>query len=345
MRIMHVLLSRGFAGSERSTAEACNEQARLGHNVALALRRSHRQRHGSSILDHLEDSVQRYVLPDRLGTQQQLARAIAHWAPELIHTHLRRGTRLVARLRPRAATVATLHLSINGPQFLELDGLICNAEWQRRSVPPSYRGQVFKMNNSLVPHRRLAPEERLALRAQLGISAEEFVIGAVGRLAHSKGFDILIRAFTQARLPESRLVILGEGRERRRLRRLAPEHSVLLPGFRPEVKDYYQVFDLFVCPSRREPLPRVILEALDAGTPVIASQADGCRELVEQYGGELFPIEDVDALAALLRAAQREPRPHRVVDLSAHLIGNVTLTYLAAYERLIRLRSESSAAA
>lgn len=336
MKIMHVILSQGFAGSERSTAESCNEQARCGHEVRLVVRRSHRAKaNAASILDHIEPAVSVRVVPDRLFTGLALGRAIREFAPDVVHTHLRRATRLVVRARPAAATVATLHLSVNGPQYLELDGLICNANWQRESIPPGYRGRVFKMSNSLIPHRRLTAEERLACRAELGIAPDELLVGGVGRLAHSKGWDVLIRAFESVAAPGARLVIFGEGRERPRLESLAGPR-VLLPGFHRNVKDWYQVFDLFVCPSRREPLPRVILEALDGGTPVIASTADGCRELIEQYGGELFEIEDVEGLARLLRRSIEQPPPRVQVDLTAHHVENVTRAYLQAYETLLQ---------
>jgi glycosyltransferase involved in cell wall biosynthesis len=337
LRIVHTLFSRGFAGSERSTAEACNAQAKAGHAVLLVVRRGHRGRAGASILDHIEPGVNVVVVPNWLFTSRAMARAIRNFAPDVIHTHLRRSTRLVARLGLPVATIATLHLEVNGREYLELDGLICNAHWQRRGIPESYRGLVFKLNNSLVPHARLGPDERLALRRELGVAEHEFLVGGVGRLARSKGWDILLRAFASAALPDSRLILFGEGRERGLLERLAPANASL-PGHRKDIKRIYQAFDVFVCPSRYEPLPRTMLEAYDAGTPVIASSAEGCHELIADYGGDEFPIDDVEALATLLRKHHRE-RPGRTeVDLSAHHIDAVSASYLEAYMTIRRRR-------
>jgi len=336
MRIMHVILSRGFAGSERSTAESCNAQSRE-HTVAIVLRRSNANGSGTSITRYLDPAVEVHIIPDVLFTRRSLGRAIAEFRPDVIHTHLRRSTRLVSQLAPDCATIATLHLSVNGPQFLDLDGLICNAFWQQRDIPAGYPGQVFKLNNSLTPHRGLSGAEIDALRRNLGVSNGEFLIGGVGRLAFSKGWDTLIRAFAAAKLEGARLVILGEGRERSRLERLAGAQGVLV-GFRANVKDYYQAFDLFVCPSRREPLPRVILEAMDGGVPVIASTAEGCRELVAEYGGDLFPIEDEAALSALLVRHFESRGTRRVVDLSAHHVDAVNRTIVDAYRSVIAHR-------
>src|SRR3546814_16031842 len=90
-----------------------------------------------------------------------------------------------------------------------------------------------------------------------------------------------------------------------------PYTTLFRSGWRKDLKDVYQSLDLFVCPSRFEPLPRVMLEAYDAGVPVISSDAGGCPELVEEYGGDLFPREDVPALTALLERHARERAPRR----------------------------------
>jgi len=337
MRILHVILSSGFAGSERSTAESCNAQLALGHEVVLVVRRGHRGTGGASVCDHLADGIGVEEVPDRLFTRRALRRIIEERASDLVHTHLRRATRLVARIRPNAAVVATLHLSVNGPHYLKIDGLICNARWQMRDIPAGYKGLVLKADNSLVPHRRLPKEEVDTLRRDLGAAPGEFLVGGVGRLAKSKGWDVLIRAFVAAELPRARCVILGEGRERARLERLA-QGRVAMPGHCADVKSYYQAFDLFVCPSRREPLPRVILEALDAGVPVVASTAEGCRELLDIYPGDLFEIGDVDALAGLLRRHYAERPPRRSVDLTRHHAEVAARAIVEWYAKVIEHR-------
>ena len=223
----------------------------------------------------------------------------------VIHTHLRRSTRYVAQIRPDAAHVCSLHLSINGPHFLQSDGLICISEWQLDTVPVDYRGRVFLVPNSLVPQPRIDADRVRQLKSSLGISDAEFVVGSVGRLARSKGFDVLLSAFDRAALPRARLVIVGDGRERRKLMELAGA-NVILTGFRSDAKDLYQVFDLFVSPSRSEPFGRVIVEALDAGTPVIATDVQGPRDIARRYPIELVPSEEeTDAFWAGLDAEVR----------------------------------------
>jgi len=338
MRILHIVLSRGFAGSERSTAESCNAQCER-HDVALVLRRDHR-RNGASIRDHLDPRVQCFELPRFWFTRWHLGRVLRHWRPELVHGHLRRATRLIAQLRPPCASVSTLHIGVNGPHFLQMDGLVCNARWQVRQLPKSYTGQALKDHNSLTPHRRLSAEEIAGLRASWGVQPGELLVGGVGRLTDVKGWDTLIAAVrSRPELKQLKLVLFGLGAAEARLQaQAAGDARIQLLGFRADVKDCYQAFDVFVCPSRFEPLPRVVLEAMDAGTPVITSTADGCRELVEDHGGELFAIGDVQALAALLADHVARPRARQRPDLSAHDIAVSSQVMLGFYRELLARR-------
>lgn len=341
MRIMHTLFSRGFAGTERATAEMCNACA-TEHEVTLVLQKQNRAPNGVSIRDHLDDRV-RVVEVNRWFPAWGLARAIRDYRPEIIHTHLRKSTRLVARLKPTCATIATLHMWVNGPHFLDMDGLIVIAQWQKKDLE-RYRGRIFDINESLIPTPKIDAAERSRLRELAGASEADFLIGGVGRLAKSKGFDTLIRAFDQANIPEAKLVIIGDGRERERLESLAKGKQVRFLGFRPDAKAFYQAFDLFVSPSRSEPLGRVLFEAIDAGTPVLATATQGPSEILARYPGTLVPIDDVTAMSRALQslAAQRPARTAH--DLSAYHLENVVRETLQAYRELIEAKGNAPTA-
>ena len=338
MRILHLLLSSGFAGTERATAEMCNAHAGA-HEVMLVIRRGHRKR-GVSIRDFLLPSVT-VVEVGNILQRRGIAGAIAQFRPDVVHAHLRRATRLLARLDPPCATIATLHMWVNGPHFLQMDGLIVIAGWQKRDLA-GYRGRVFDINESLVEHRRLDGGEIARLRAELGARPGDFLVGGVGRLARSKGFDLLIAAFLEANLQAAHLVLIGDGRERVRLERLAGGRATFT-GFRKDVKDCYQALDLFVSPSRSEPLGRVVLEALDAGTPVLATMCEGPTEILSRYPGRLVPLEDVPALAAALRELRSAPPARTRPDLSAYHLEAVAAQTLAAYQTLVDERASGCA--
>ena len=336
LRVMQVILSRGFAGSERAAVEACAALTPR-HDVALVVRRDHRNRAGTSLLDALQPGVEVFEVPPRWGTQRHLEALIRDWRPDVIHTHLRRGTRYVARSRHDAAHVSTLHLHLNGRHYLRADGLFCISDWQLATVPAGYRGQVFLVPNSLVPHPRL-PEDRVRkLRAELGAGDDDYLIGGVGRLVGRKSFDLLIRAFEQARLPNARLVIVGEGYKRAALERLAGER-VVFAGFRRDVKDLYQAFDLFVCPSRYEPFGRVIAEALDGGVPVVATDAQGPSDLARSSPIDLVPRDDVQQLAATLQRHAALGRVRVESDVSGFDLEHTAEKMERAYRALLEAK-------
>ena len=352
MRILHILLSQGFAGSERSTAESCNAQS-LRHTVGLVVRANHRSSQGQSVVDHLSPEVQVIELPRWWGRQKALQAGIEVFQPDVIHCHLRRATRMALKLRfdrmeaflsakpgVRPPRVATLHVEPNSKAYLGMDGLICNAQWQIEAVKamaPAYPGLLFKANNSVIPHPRLPKEKRQALRQSLGIGEHDFFVGGAGRYTHEKGFDQVISAFRQLPHERLRLRLFGQGRALTELQTLArndPRIQVL--GFRDDIKDLYQAMDVFICPSRWEPLPRVVLEAMDAGTPVIASMAEGCKELIQRYEGQLFEIDNIAQLAACIEETLQRGPSRTQIDLSEHHLENANAGVERFYEECRR---------
>ena len=134
----------------------------------------------------------------------------------------------------------------------------------------------------------------------------------VCRLVPWKGVDALIRLLPQ--LPDTRLVIAGDGPIREQLSALAERSGagerVLFLGDVPhrEVAGYLQQADAFVLNSTYEGLPHVVLEAMAAGTPVIATDAGGTGEVVEHnVTGLLVPVGDAVALKSAIERLWSEP--------------------------------------
>jgi hypothetical protein len=149
---------------------------------------------------------------------------------------------------------------------------------------------------------------------------------------------LLIRAFERAGLPNGRLVIAGDGSERRALEKVAGDR-VKLVGFRHDVKDLYQAFDVFVCPSSYEPFGRVIVEALDGGVPVIASDSEGPRDLAGRYPIELVPRDGVEQLSEALRRVHAAGRRRVHVDLSEFDLQLTAERMVAAYRQLLTAKA------
>jgi glycosyltransferase involved in cell wall biosynthesis len=142
------------------------------------------------------------------------------------------------------------------------------------------------------------------------------VIVAAGRLKPQKNFPLLLRAFARLRQRRpARLLIMGEGKQRRELesltRQLDIADDVAMPGY---VSNPYAAFThaaLFVLSSDWEGLPTVLIEALACGCPVVATDCpSGPAEiLADGRFGELVPPGDVDALASAMARTLERPAP------------------------------------
>ena len=129
------------------------------------------------------------------------------------------------------------------------------------------------------------------------------VIISVGRLVASKDFPALIRAFVEVKKEvSSRLLILGEGEQRPALERLITElrlvDDVLLPGYTPNPYAHMARAKLFVLSSAYEAFGNVLVESLAAGTPVVATDCPGPREILQDGRfGDLVTVGETEALA------------------------------------------------
>ena len=134
LKIFHVLFSRGFAGSERSTAESCSQQCEQ-HDVTLVISNKHR-RGDQSIIDHVDPRVRIIEISKTWFTKRNLRKLIERFQPDVIHCHLRRATRLVASIAPSGATVSTLHIKVNaGADF---------TKWMGSSVTPGGKSKILR---------------------------------------------------------------------------------------------------------------------------------------------------------------------------------------------------------
>jgi len=174
----------------------------------------------------------------------------------------------------------------------------------RKCLPKWPTGRIQTLYNRIdVDPLAASLLSREQAREALGIAQDAWIVGNVGRLHPDKDQATLLRGFAQAlpNLPaDSQLVILGKGRLEQDLKELAMElgigRQVLLLGQVPQASRYFRAFDAFALSSDHEPFGMVLLEAMVAGVPLIATSCGGAREVVEGVG-ILFPLGDAGHLA------------------------------------------------
>lgn len=163
-----------------------------------------------------------------------------------------------------------------------------------------------------------------SLRPQLGLLAEDLVVGFVGRLTRDKGLPELIEAFEiiESIEPRARLLLVGwfdasEDSLDPELRvRITGHPGIRLTGFVPDTSEYYRVMDIMVLPTWREGFPNAVLEAQASGIPVITTLSTGsCDSVVPEVTGLLvppgYPGAIVEAVLKLLRNPERRRRMGR----------------------------------
>jgi glycosyltransferase involved in cell wall biosynthesis len=174
----------------------------------------------------------------------------------------------------------------------------------RKSLPKWPTGRIQTLYNRVdIEQIQASLLTREQAREELGLSADAWIVGNVGRLHPDKDQATLLRGFAQAlpTLPvNSQLVILGKGRLEQDLKELAMElgigSQVLLMGQIPQASRYFKAFDVFALSSDHEPFGMVLLEAMAAGVPLLATACGGAKEVVEGVG-LLFPLGDDGRLA------------------------------------------------
>jgi glycosyltransferase involved in cell wall biosynthesis len=176
--------------------------------------------------------------------------------------------------------------------------------------------RIHVIHNAIDPAEHSVGGSGSLWRRRWGISADEVVLGVIGRLSPEKGQQIFLEAFqgVVARDPNRRAVLVGDGPEKERLmqlvRRLGLANHVLFTGHDPHIEELYPALDLVVIPSLSEGLPNVLLESLLYGKPVVAAEVGGIPEILKPAGaGWLVPPGNVLALEhALLDALQDTAR-------------------------------------
>lgn len=247
------------------------------------------------------------------------------------------------------------HAAVDGFVARRASAVVAVSASNRRSlitderVPPS---NVHLVHNGIEIQRfGHAAESSLAVRSSLSVTGRT-VITVPARLHWVKGHDILLDALASLGTQTlDRLVVffVGVGPLEQRLRRQARavglSKTVRFLGWRTDLAEIMAASDVVVLPSRSEPFGQVIIEAMAARTPVIASCVDGPAELIEDgKSGLLFPPGDSQSLAGVLRCVLYDPAlRERLAEggrrrASDFTVGVMAERYSDIYDRILFAR-------
>lgn len=157
-----------------------------------------------------------------------------------------------------------------------------------------------------------------AKKQELGFQAGVSLVGMVGALKPQKAPLDFVRLAEQVyrSFPETRFLLVGDGELRhaveQEIARLKLGEVIQLVGWRRDIPEIMKCLDVFVLPSLWEGLPRVYLEAVSAGVPVVGTRVDGAAEVISDgVNGYLVEAGDVQALAERVKTLLRFPEKRR----------------------------------
>jgi len=279
----------------------------------------------------LVPSMRRAIHPWRdLATVWSLRRIIRALEPDIVHTHSSKAG-ILGRYAAHAERVPAILHTIHGLPFHPYESWWRNALYVRlERVCARWSSKIVSVADAMTEQALAAGvgrreqfvtiysgmevepfltcgAQRAAMRAKLGFSDEQFVIGKVARLFELKGYEDVLEAAPRilAAHPNVRFLFVGDGILRERLEAQAAQmgirEKIVFAGLVParDVPSYLSAMDALVHASLREGLARVLPQALLAGKPVVSFDVDGAREVViEGETGHLVPPRSVDGLVA-----------------------------------------------
>jgi glycosyltransferase involved in cell wall biosynthesis len=363
--ILHVIANLGVGGA----------QAALYH-LWPSLQRSEKYAFEFCVLNSLgqfgEQLVSEGATVHCLGTKRKyepgailgLRRLIKLGSYKIVHAHLFPELAVVAASKAGLRDVRLLYTEhsannrrrkLGAPAKL-LDKVLYNPYARVISVSSAAQGSLNRWLPGLSQRSVMIPNSvrsrgdacEVRLHPELGIHSDDSMtlILFAGRLSHAKGADVLLVALSRVGRADYRCLIAGDGPERNRLESLTAllglRDRVCFLGARPDVADLLSQANFLVLPSRWEGLPLIVLEAMAAGCPIIATSVDGTAEVLRnEESGLLVPPNDPIALAEAIERFLSAPSlrarlaARAAIEVEKYLAENVAVQLFALYDEVL----------
>ena len=355
LRIVHIVRSP-IGGIFRHIVDLATAQAAAGHRVGLVCDSLTGGDFEAAKITKLMPALElgavripiaRQIAPSDARSLARVRAALAPLQPDVVHAHGAKGGvfgRIVAawlgRSRPVARFYAphggSLHYdktSLEGRFYFAIEralervtDALCHVSEYERQAYLSKVGQPHCP--SVVIRNGLTPSEFERVRP--ANDAADFVY--LGMLRDLKGVDVLLEAIARLKA-EGRPVtvaLYGDGPHEARYREFVARNElddqVTFAGQRP-TREALERGRAVVLPSRAESMPYIVLEAIAAGMPIVATNVGGVHEIFGPFSDELIPAGDASALANAMFAIKRDPTgaAARAEDRRKHIQSEFSL--------------------
>lgn len=170
--------------------------------------------------------------------------------------------------------------------------------------------------------------QKIELKAKLGIASDDFVFIFVGRLVKDKGINELIHAFQKLYSQNSDIKLLLVGDYENDLDPLLPttleliekSNGIIAVGFQNDVRPYFAISDCLVFPSYREGFPNVVMQAGAMGLPSIVTDINGCNEIIlDSQNGLIIPPKHTKAIQEAMKKIYEEKELYQKLKKNARI--------------------------
>ncbi|WP_075880507.1 glycosyltransferase family 4 protein [Vreelandella massiliensis] len=321
MHITHVNLARGFRGGERQTEILIKTLAEKSPNeVSQTLV----CRSDSPMRQHLQGVARLEFQP----SNHQLAGHFQLGKTQLVHAHDAKGVHwayLHHRLK-RTPYLITRRIDspvkrkwFNQQCYSHASARVAISQCIKHLLQKNQWGDVTLIADAYA-HLKPSPKATENFRENF---AKKFLVGHAGALVDRiKGQRILLQAAQalEHQAPDTQIIFLGDGEDAETLKEESSSLSnVSWLGFKSNIADYLAGLDVFAFPSRNEGLGSVVLDVMQLGVPVIATNVGGLPDIVKhEQTGLLIPSEDADALANSIMRLRKNAALRQRLAQGAH---------------------------
>jgi len=303
MRVLQAMAGAEFGGAEAFFVRLVIALHKAGLDQRVVIR-ANAQRGAVLRAAGIEPVELKFGGKFDIRTPMLLKRQLREFRPHVALTWMNRATSMMPNRRPadlKYTLAARMGGYYNLKYYKNCDHLVGNTH----DICDYLKGEGWSDDRTHYLPNFVAEDTVPALeRKTLNLPERSKFILTVGRLHENKAFDTLIRALQH--VPNTYLAIAGEGPERERLENLAQDLGVRprirMLGWRDDIPALLAACDVFVCPSRHEPLGNVVIEGWAQSRPVVAAASQGPTALIQDgVDGVLTPIDDSDAMGKAIK--------------------------------------------
>lgn len=272
LKIIHVILSKGFAGSEKYVVDLTSYQNK-NHLVYVIILNKNKK-----LKNSLENKSKIYEVGSFLK-KYNIKKIIKKIKPQIVHTHLGEAAKLVQK-SSEYKTVATMHMNYKNKDYRNSDAIIVSNNTQYKEIKKKYSGELFK---SYLWVKLPKPEiSKKKLIKSLNLPKKNFIFGSIGRFHPQKGFDVLIECFKEMNLDDCTLILIGNGHEKYKFLETKNNNFKII-GHVKNVSNYFNLFDVGLFFSRWETFGYSLVEAMKFNLPIISSQHIGNKDWLNKF--------------------------------------------------------------